>query len=515
MNHFSFNTYTRVMAKIFSVIFRIVQNFFLSCRSFVCRLLALKTFCRTKSEKMSDTSIAFRLSRRRQCSIRRRIFMAFVWLGLATSTLFIGVGWLAYEHAVSYLIRWHMEPVMRLLVAAEEEKIKSGTEASVSGQDLAWLLGLSLRTGNAIPSILRPAEMDEKELVRLERDLYALSYRSEAGHDYVIEGEIEDFDDLEEILAYVFAGFLAVSLIIAGFIGLILSHEVVSPLLALAHEIREERPLENSSLCRREDETGFLARSFAEREKSLRAYLAREQLFTGDVSHELRTPLTIMRGSVEVLESLMENSPHKTLSSAVLQPQLERMQRTLHGMTNMVHTMLLLARSPEQVRNTRVDLSEVVRQCTRNIKEELSKKNIAFHAVVPDNIYVPGQTELAALVVSNLLENACRYTEEGSIRITLTCDIQQHHVLYNGELTIIDTAPSIPEDLRVRMFERGARGHGRVPGSGFGLALVLRACEHMGWAVSHQRLPDLSEEKHGNCFVVHFPCTQATVAMNV
>lgn len=439
--------------------------------------------------------------------------MAFVWLGLATSTLFIGVGWLAYENAVSYLVRWHMEPVMRLLVAAEEGKIRSGPESPVSGQDMAWLLRLTLRTGTAIPPHLRPAEMDEKELVRLERDLYALSYRSEAGHDYVIEGEIEDFDDLEEIFVYVFAGFLAVSLIIAGLIGLILSHEVVSPLLALAHEIREERLLENSSLCRREDETGFLARSFADREKSLRDYLAREQLFTGDVSHELRTPLTIMQGSVEVLESLMEHSPHKALPAATLQPQLERMQRTLHGMTNIVHTMLLLARSPKQVQNTSVNLSELVRQCTRNTREELSKRNIAFQAVVPENIHVPGQAELVALVVNNLLENACRYTEEGSVKITLTCDIRQHTSCH-GSLTIVDTAPCIPDDLRVRMFERGARGHGKVPGSGLGLALVSRACEHMGWTVNHQLLPELAEEKHGNCFVVRFPCTRTTDSMH-
>lgn len=66
-------------------------------------------------------------------------------------------------------------------------------------------------------------------------------------------------------------------------------------------------------------------------------------------------------------------------------------------------------------------------------------------------------------------------------------------------LVVEDGGPPIAENLRERLFERGVRGGNGTPGSGLGLALVRRACEHLGWAVGYLPSPE-----GGNVFYVAF-----------
>ena len=80
------------------------------------------------------------------------------------------------------------------------------------------------------------------------------------------------------------------------------------------------------------------------------------------------------------------------------------------------------------------------------------------------------------MVLHNLLDNACRYTEQGRILLEFRAD----------EMLLTDTAPVIDPDVRTRMFERGVRGTSKSPGSGLGLSLVLRGCERLGWKVAYE-----------------------------
>lgn len=435
-------------------------------------------------------------------SIRRRILKSVLLLTLATGGVFAIIAYVSYEMAVDRLVRWHMEPVMRLLVAADEGKLTGNKGTVVGSEELAKTLKLKLRTGKSIRRSQRPDKTDEADLIRLDRDRYLLTYRTKSGQDYAIEGKIQDFDDLEEAIVRVFAVCLAASLLLAGLIGLILGQTIVSPLLALAREVREGAPLEASRLCRRRDEIGFLAKAFADRETSLKHYLAREQLFTGDVSHELRTPLTVIQGSLEVLESRADGE----LPPDLLHSQIERMQRTVADMTAMVNTMLLLARKPEQVRNALIDLSGAAREAAQTATDKTDRTNRAdsaervhspacgkttrFSAEIAPAVQTRGHAELAALILNNLLDNACRYAMGGNVRLYLTPDC----------VVVEDSAPPIAEEVRSRMFERGTRGKSAVPGSGLGLSLVQRACEHMGWTVDYEAPP-----QGGNRFVVRFP----------
>ena len=157
-------------------------------------------------------------------------------------------------------------------------------------------------------------------------------------------------------------------------------------------------------------------------------------------------------------------------------------------MTAMVGTMLLLARKPEQLEFRPFDLCVLARQEEVEIRERLRGRPVTFSSLLPDRLTVLGSPELAAMVLHNLLDNACRYTEQGRILLEFRAE----------EMLLTDTAPVIDPDVRARMFERGVRGTSKSPGSGLGLSLVLRGCERLGWKVAHEHW------EGGNRFRVRF-----------
>ncbi len=419
--------------------------------------------------------------------MHRRLVRAFLGLGLALAFVFGLLGVIAYKVTVEYLVRSRLEPVLELLVEIDGNHARSGREAGVSvvGRS-AELLEVELLQGDAVPEEARPSCVGENRLIRLESDRYLLTYRDDAGRVYGLCSEIDDFDDVEEGVALAFLVCLIGAPALALGLGAVLSRRLVQPLLDLADLIRAGRSPETSPLHARQDEIGCLAQAFAERERELRGFLEREQAFTGDVSHELRTPLTVMQGAVELLESCIPREERK--AHAVL----ERMGRTTASMTAVVNTLLLLARRPEQLQTAETDLSALTAEEAAEARSRLEGSPVDLVCEIAEGIRIRTNPDLARTVAANLLENACRYTEAGSIIVALDRDA----------LHVFDTAPSIPEELRSRMFRRGERGRTGVPGSGLGLSLVQRACTRLGWSVTHEIPP-----RGGNRFTVRFGTT--------
>ena len=424
-----------------------------------------------------------RMARRSKVrSLSRRIVEAFLFLTLVTGGIFSLSAYLSYNYTITHVIRWHMEPIMHLLIAAEEGgALRKGEVLSVNSELLAKELKVKWYVGGAIPDDLRPERSKVRELIRIKRDRYAMTYRNKEGQEYAIVGKIKDLDDLEEVMANIALACVLGSLIAAGLLAYWLSRRLVSPLVELTGRVNRGEALADTPLCFREDEVGALARAFAGREQTLREFLNREQLFTGDVSHELRTPLTVLQGGAEILESRLGGD-------AGLFPIVARMQRTIASMTAMVGTMLLLARRPEQLEFRPFELCALARLEETEIRERLRGRPVEFFCHLPAQLTVLASPELASMILHNLLDNACRYTEQGRILLEI-----------NGEeILLTDTAPAIDPDVRVRMFERGVRGTGKSPGSGLGLSLVQRGCERLGWSVTHEHWED------GNRFRVRF-----------
>ncbi|WP_312710989.1 HAMP domain-containing sensor histidine kinase, partial [Stenotrophomonas sp.] len=98
---------------------------------------------------------------------------------------------------------------------------------------------------------------------------------------------------------------------------------------------------------------------------------------------------------------------------------------------------------------------------------------IHMHSGGPVHLHAPPR--VLQVVVSNLLRNACSYTDEGSIEV----DVEQDRVV------VRDTGIGMSADALARAFEPFYRADPTRPqGTGLGLSIVRRLCDRFGWKIT-------------------------------
>jgi two-component system sensor histidine kinase TctE len=81
-------------------------------------------------------------------------------------------------------------------------------------------------------------------------------------------------------------------------------------------------------------------------------------------------------------------------------------------------------------------------------------------------------------LVSNLVDNAIRYTHEGGL-VTAQCRREGDEIV----LEVVDNGPGIPAEMRAHVFERFYRGMTNIEGTGLGLSIVQRIAQSHGGTV--------------------------------
>lgn len=188
--------------------------------------------------------------------------------------------------------------------------------------------------------------------------------------------------------------------------------------------------------------------------------------FVANVSHELRTPLVMLQGYSEAIVDGMTESDEATKEFAsIIYDESLRLSR-------LVNDLLDLARMEAGHQELRFETIEAVPFVTRVIKKfkQMGKeKNVTFH-VTGDDAMFDGDQDKLEQVLTNLLGNALRYTENGEITI------QIEDVGEKINLSVIDSGEGIPEEDVPFVFDRfykadKARTRGGT-GTGIGLAIV-------------------------------------------
>ncbi len=221
--------------------------------------------------------------------------------------------------------------------------------------------------------------------------------------------------------------------------------------------------------------------------------------FVANVSHELRTPLTVIAGFSETLgEEGVPPAQRRQFSEMIL-ANTTRMQR-------IVDDLLDLSRieSGGWVPNpVTLDAAAVIDDAFTGLRPAADAKAIELVAHVDPTarlIYVD-RTALGQ-VLSNLLENAIRYTTRGSITVSTS------PALGGVDLSVSDTGSGIAADHLPRIFERFYRadtGRARQSGgTGLGLAIVRHLVE-----AHHGRIKARSTEGRGTTITMFFPAAPA------
>ena len=190
-----------------------------------------------------------------------------------------------------------------------------------------------------------------------------------------------------------------------------------------------------------------------------------QRRFTADAAHELRTPLTALKLQLDLARRNDE-------ATAALDDLGAGIARASH----VVDQLLTLARvEPEAFaeRRTACDLSALARDAIVSRAALADDKAIDLGLARETTATVEGDPATLAILLSNLLDNALRYTPRGG-RIDVAVDADADAVT----LSVADTGPGIAPADRERVFDRFVRGSDvSESGSGLGLSIVKRIAE--------------------------------------
>lgn len=201
----------------------------------------------------------------------------------------------------------------------------------------------------------------------------------------------------------------------------------------------------------------------------LRDAFEREKRFAADAAHELRTPLAALKTQAQVAL--------KATSEIERDTALRKVLASVDRSTHVVQQLLTLSRMVPEALSNEFLYFDLARQATEMIAdmvpEALMKGTEIEFISTATNPIVNGIPTTINILVRNLVDNAIRYTPEGSqIKVYVEDDED------NVYLRIVDNGPGIPEELRERVFERFFRVLGTKPtGSGLGLGIVQQIAE--------------------------------------
>jgi signal transduction histidine kinase len=234
------------------------------------------------------------------------------------------------------------------------------------------------------------------------------------------------------------------------------------------------------------DEIGRLAKTFNNMLERLETAFAVQKVFIANASHELRTPLTSINGQMEVL-MMKERSTleYKNALSSVLDDI-----RSLIDLSNRL--LLIASTSAEGPVNFsgKIRIDEVLWQ----VREEIMRFNTGYKVHISidpsltdfDEMMVAGDESLLKVALSNIIDNACKYSEDHKVHVKLEHIENQIGVIFE------DRGMGISHEDLPRIYEPFYRGANALThkGTGIGLPLVNQIIKN------HNGLLKISSEIH-------------------
>lgn len=317
------------------------------------------------------------------------------------------------------------------------------------------------------------ASRPDQSLPRQKPGLSSFTFQDKEWHAFVINDrgvtvQISNPADVRSLWFKEFGSALVIPfslmVIIMGSFIVIAATQAFQPIRQLRQEIEARNPeflppLSNDTYP---DELRVIVDALNDMLKRLDdAFLARQR-FIADAAHELRTPITAIGLNAEVL--LAEHRQQAPTEAA------DNLQRGVERASHLVSQLLHLARFDPKFASARqfstVDLVDLAKTVVIDYDTMAARKAIDIGLIAPPQATLFGDIEALRILLSNLVDNAIRYTPKGG-RI----DVLIEATASTLELSIIDNGPGIPENERKRVFEPFCRLNNNVPGSGLGLAI--------------------------------------------
>jgi signal transduction histidine kinase/CheY-like chemotaxis protein len=227
--------------------------------------------------------------------------------------------------------------------------------------------------------------------------------------------------------------------------------------------------------------------------------------FLANMSHELRTPLNSIIGMAQLLQD--------TPLAADQKEMLETMEFSSHNLLEIVNDILDLSK----IESGNLTLEYVpfnpehcVSRVVTMLMPSASRKGLTLIYLEDDHACpnVMGDPTRFSRIVTNLVGNAIKYTENGTVEVFLTTELGLYNTL-KLKLDVKDTGIGISAEKIDRIFEKFVQADAsttrKYGGSGLGLTITKQLVEMMDGSISAQSKPG-----KGSCFSVTLPfeCTE-------
>jgi signal transduction histidine kinase len=312
----------------------------------------------------------------------------------------------------------------------------------------------------------------KKISVRIDNNYYLSTVYHHNDKDYAvllfawnrIGGEL-----LTDLKNNLIIGFF-VSLIVVFILSLLLSKEVVNP---IRHIIANVKTITASNLHLRlkqpsgRDETADLTQTFNDMLDRLETSFETQSNFLNKAAHELRTPLTAIIGEAELALSRPRSTEEYSNALRVISREAEQLE---HHTSSLLELAQAGYNSKEPFMSL-LRLDELLFSVKRLIDftEPENKVQIQLDDLpeMEDKITISGNTNLLKLALSNIIQNASKYSNNSRVNVSLTAD--------NEHATIIvqDEGIGIPEKELKYIFDPFFRASNTTPFKGYGVGLPL------------------------------------------
>ena len=239
-----------------------------------------------------------------------------------------------------------------------------------------------------------------------------------------------------------------------------------------------------------------------ERQEIERARLRAEQLsrdkddFAAMISHELRTPIQVILGYSELLQAEQRDVSQETrdFSNYIYNSSLQLLE-----LLNNLLNLFKLESGHYEVKTEPVVLDPLAHACIDSLMLKAKTKGIGlvFTTSAP-SLQVPADPVMLRQIVANLLTNAIKFTDEGSV--TVSVDREEDRAV----IRVRDTGIGMSADEVQRIFTQYQQANQTIArkygGTGLGLSICIRFAAMLGGDITCQ-----SEAKKGTCFTLKLP----------
>jgi signal transduction histidine kinase len=202
--------------------------------------------------------------------------------------------------------------------------------------------------------------------------------------------------------------------------------------------------------------------------------------FINVAAHELRTPIQPILGLSEVLQSKIEDNEQHVLVD-VISRNAKRLQR----LTEDILDVTKIESNSLQLKKERFNLNEVIMSVLADYESRIKKINDVEVSLINKGVFfVEADKGRLNQVISNLLDNAIKFTQKGSIVISTQRKDNDNNVI----VSIKDTGIGIDHELMPRLFTKFASKS--FVGTGLGLFISKSIIEAHGGRIWAENNPD-------------------------